>query len=125
MISPEKAKYEKKWSTPMSKGPQRIIRFFANTHLGNGHNGLGLIADEANIDVTNLQSGEYVVFMNTSRTAIKMFAPGNVVAHLKMPGNAKIDPRIIALVPRFFNGSKINYDNAIAEVIRQEFAGKN
>jgi hypothetical protein len=34
-----------------------------------------------------------------------------------MVGGAKIDMRVISLIPKYFNGSKINIDGAIKEVI--------
>lgn len=123
MQSPERALYEKRVNDVLREGKreQKIVRYFPETHLGNGHQGLMKLADKVGINCKNLNKGEYVVFVNRDQTAVKLFAPGNVVAHLKMPGSQRLDPRIISLIPRFFNGSRINYDSALEEVLRKEF----
>jgi hypothetical protein len=100
--------------------PNRLVRFFPEVNLRNGHEGLALIARDHRINVAQLQPGEYVVFLNKAQTALKMFAPGNVVAHLKMP-YGKINPEVIALIPRFFQGGRIDYHGALSEVIRKAF----
>lgn len=104
--------------------PQRIVRYFPDIHMRNGHKGLGDIARQENIFVENLAPGQYVVFVNTAQTALKMFAPGGVVAHLKMPGNTKLHPAVIARLPLHFNGAKINYDQALRDILMKEFKVK-
>lgn len=100
---------------------QRIIRYFPDVHLGNSHRGLSEHALRSGVRISNLVIGEYVIFVNKRQTALKMYAFGNVIAYLKMPDGARLDPRIIALIPRFFSGKGIDYDGAIGEVIRKEF----
>lgn len=100
---------------------QRIIRYFPDVHLGNSHRGLSELALKSGVNITKLSIGEYVVFVNKRQTALKMFAFGNVVAHLKMPHGTRLDPRIITLIPRFFTGRGIDYDGAMEHVIRKEF----
>ena len=126
-MKPAKALYEKRISEILmtKKVEQRIIRFFPNTDMRNGHPGLRQIALKQQIDVSKLSAGEYVLFMNSRRTAVKMFVPGNVIAHLKMPNDSRIDPRVIAHIPRFFNGKKIDYDQALEEMLRVELGKKN
>lgn len=98
----------------------RVIRYFPDTHLGNGHTGLAKIAQKNGINVRDLEWGEFVIFTNIKRTALKLFSQGHLVAHLKLPAG-KLDIRTISLIPRYFNGGQINYDGAIEEVIRKEF----
>ncbi len=50
-----------------------------------------------------------------------MYTRGGIIAHLKMPAGQRINPKTIAEIPRFFNGSKINYDAALREVMHKEF----
>lgn len=100
---------------------QRIVRFFPDVDMRNGHDGLTELARSHKINVSDLVNGEYCLFLNRKLTHVKLFAPGNVIAHLKLPDNKKIDPSTIALIPRFFDGSKINYDKALSEAIRKKF----
>lgn len=100
---------------------QRILRYFADVHLGNSHRGLSRIASKEKVDVRNLGQGEFVVFVNTAQTAFKMFASGNVIAHFKHPEDHKIDPRTILMLPNYFNGAEIGYDKALRAVMEKEF----
>lgn len=99
----------------------RVIRFFSEVNMRNGHKGLAELAKEEGIDINKLKQGEFIMFMNTKQNALKMFAQGNVIAHLKMPGTQRINAKVITLLPRFFNGSKIEYNRALKEVIEREF----
>jgi len=101
--------------------PNRIIRYFPNTHMGNAHHGLAEIAAQHKININKLNPGEFVIFVNNDQTALKMFGPGNIIAHLRMPGSEKINPRVISMIPKFFNGTQIEYDKALREVIQKEF----
>lgn len=103
----------------------RLVRYFPDTHLGNGHAGLAEIAKTHDINVSRLDFGEFVIFVNKKQTALKLYAPGNIVAYLKMPGSARINPKVIAMIPRFFNGVEIDYGRALKEVIRKEFPNAN
>lgn len=125
MAQAERALYQKyldEVARAPKRAPQAILRFFPETHLGNSHAGLSKLAEEHKIQVTKLKPGEYVVFVNRAQTALKMYAPGNVVAHLKMPSGAgRIDPRVIRLMPRFFSGGVIDYDSALETILKREF----
>jgi hypothetical protein len=99
---------------------QKIIRFFPDTFMGNGHDGLARIAKRHDIDVTNLRWGEYVIFMNKNKTALKLYSQGNLIAHLRMTGSNTIDMHTISMIPRFFNGTRINYDAALREVLTKK-----
>jgi hypothetical protein len=110
---------EKLASKPTTKN--RLIRVFTDTNLKNNHLGLEKIAKSKDVDVSKLDMGEFVVFVNRKRNALKMYAPGNIVAHLKLPENTKIDMRTIALLPKHFNGGEINYSGALKEYIKKEF----
>lgn len=98
----------------------KIVRYFPNTFIGNGHLGLSKIAAREGVNISKLDPGEYVIFVNKAQTALKMFCMGRVIAHLKMPEGTKLDSRVIALLPRFFNGKSIDYDSAIRRVLQAE-----
>jgi hypothetical protein len=101
----------------VKKAPARLVRFFPETNLGNGHDGLAKIAKKHDVDVFNLGYGEYVVFLNRKRTAIKMYAPNSIVVHQRLPQGAQVDLRVIERLPLHFNGTKINYSAALRETV--------
>lgn len=96
----------------------RIVRFFPNADLRCGHDGLRQWAKEkGDIEVWNLQPGEFVVFANTKGDRLKIYAPGNVIAYVKSPDERKIDLNVIRLIPRFFNGTEFKLDDALREML--------
>jgi hypothetical protein len=90
----------------------KIVRVFFESHLGNGHDGLAKLAKTKNVNVRNLNNGEYVIFINKRLNALKMYTSGFTIAHLRLP-NGKLDLNTIAMIPSFFNGSEIKYDEAV------------
>lgn len=97
-----------------------LIRVVFNTNMQNGHAGLTKIASKVGVRIDQLGLGEFVVFINTRKTMLKLFAPGNTIAHFKTPDGHQLNMKVIALIPRFFNGKELRYDEALAEVIRKE-----
>jgi hypothetical protein len=98
---------------------QGILRCFLNVDLRNGHDGLAEIAKQNDIKATEIESGSYIVFINTQRTKLKMFAAGNVIAYLKMPQGDKINMNVIRELPTVFNGKSINYDKALKSAVEK------
>ena len=124
--NPEVQSWQRKFDVVTNNkfsAPNRVVRYFPDTHLGNGHEGLAEIARKHDVNVNRLDFGEFVIFVNKKQTALKLFAPGNIVAYLKMPGSARLNPKVIAMIPRFFNGTEIDYTRALKEVIKKEFGG--
>jgi hypothetical protein len=119
----EREKYYRKYEPQKIKPDthQKILRYFPETDMRNGHDGLTKIAQKQGIRVDQLGLGEFVLFVNRNLNHAKLFTPGNVIAHLRMPNRHKIDPRTISLIPKFFNGTKINYTGALKEVLYKEF----
>lgn len=97
-----------------------LVRFFAATDLRNGHDGLRALASRNKVDVKNLGQGEFVAFMNRKQTAVKMYTGGNIIAHVRLD-KGRIDNRTIAHMPKYFNGTEINYNNAVKAMIKKEF----
>lgn len=105
--------------SPVSES--KILRVIFNTDLRNNHEGLAAIAKNLRINTATLQPGEYVVFVNSYRSALKFYVAGQIVAHFRMPTHRRMDMRIIAMLPKFFNGRELRYDDALRELIRKEF----
>ena len=107
----------------------RVLQVFLNADLRNGHEGLAELAKERGIDVTKLLPGQYVVFVNAGKDKLKLYAAANVLAYLKLTGGQKFDLRVIAHIPKAFNGSgKLDYDkslkDAVEEALRRRMSSK-
>jgi hypothetical protein len=98
----------------------RVVRFFPNSDLRCAHDGLRKVALENEIDPWKLDPGEFLVFANSRQNMLKIFAPGNLIVHVKSPDERRIDLDIIRLIPRFFNGTEFNYQGAVKEMIQKK-----
>lgn len=95
METAETAKYEKRidrFQFAAPKSVNRIIQYIPDVNMQNGHNGLTRIAAKFGISCDSLNEGEFVLFMNKSRTILKLFAPGNVIGHLKNAHRSEDQP---------------------------------
>lgn len=102
-------------------GTNKILRVIFNADLRCSHDGLRKIAKDLSLNVDTLRIGEFLVFINSRKSALKIFAAGQTIAHFKMPGERKMDMKIISMIPRFFNGQELKYDAALREKILKEF----
>lgn len=97
----------------------RMLQIVFNADLRCSHLGLSIVAKRLKLDTSDLKIGEFIVFVNTKKTMIKIFAAGNTVAHFKN-NDRPINMKILGMIPRFFNGKELKYDEALAEVIKKE-----
>lgn len=102
------------------KYSQKIVRFFPNTDMRNGHAGLEAMAKEHRVSTSNLARGEFLIFLNSAKTVLKLFTAGNIIVHLRMPQGEKIDLGVISLIPTYFNGNQIRYKEALREKMLKE-----
>ncbi len=105
---------------PVSK-TSKIVRYFPDSDLRSGHLGLAKIARKNKVNVEELAAGEYCIFTNRKKTDLKMYVGGNIVAHYKSPRGHRINPKVIRIIPLFFNGREIDYDAALTAVMKREF----
>lgn len=91
----------------------RIIRFFPNSDLRNGHLGLAAQAKKQQIDVTSLKTGEFVMFANASMTGVKIFCPNHTICYVRSPDGRRIEMKAIRYLPLFFSGTEFNYTKAL------------
>ena len=105
------------------KGSAKIVYFAPDTDLRAGHDGLAKVARKSKqkIYVETLLPGEYLIFTNKAKNALKLYACGNVIAHLKLPPGQKLNMEAIQFIPCFFNGKKIDYDSALEEAMKKQF----
>lgn len=98
----------------------RLLRVFLNADMRNGHDGLKQLAKTEKLDLAKLEPGEYVLFLNSARDRLKLFATDNIFAYLKLD-RGRIDLRTLSKIPRAFSGSgKIDYDATLKEVLKKE-----
>jgi hypothetical protein len=104
----------------------RVLRVILNTNLGNGHDGLKKIAAKvAGIGIEKLQAGEYLVFINSARDKMKVYASGNIIAYLRLPRGQILNLATIQEIPRVFRGDgQIDYPAALKSALLQAFEGK-
>jgi uncharacterized protein with von Willebrand factor type A (vWA) domain len=81
------------------------------------HPGLTALALSEKVDLTNLSAGEFVVFINTALTKVKVFAVKNTFAYYA--SSRKIDLRALQNIPGCFGGGTMNFNNAIEKMLRK------
>lgn len=112
---------EPNFKLPAVTSTNRVVRVIFEADMRCSHDGLRKIAKKLNVIIDTLSLGEYVVFINTKKNMCKIFAAGNTIAFFKMPGGKMMNMKIIGMIPRFFNGKELKYDEALRELIRKEF----
>jgi len=97
----------------------RLLRVVFNADMRNSHDGLAKLAKSLNIDVNKLQPGNFVAFINSKKNHLKLYASGNIIAHLKLP-NGKLNLNLLSKLPTYFNGTEIEYTKALREQMLKE-----
>lgn len=96
----------------------RVLQCFLNADLRCGHNGLSALSRQNGIDITKLRPGQYVLFINSKKDKLKLYACNNVLAYLRLPAGGRLNMAAIQLIPRAFqNTGRIDYDKALREVL--------
>jgi len=99
----------------------KLIRYFPETDMRNGHRGLMKIALAKKINVKTLKHGEFVVFTNKKMNKLKMFGVGgNFIAYLSLPKERSIDKEAIQYLPATMNGGQLDYSKAIERRIDRQ-----
>lgn len=101
----------------------KLISVFPNTDLRSGHPGLQVKAAKADVDVTEINPGELVLFINKKQTAFKAFAHNNTLIYYKHQ-RGMLNLEAIKYLPTCLNGSELNYDRALAKVFERLFPKK-
>jgi hypothetical protein len=107
----------------MSNG--KVLHYIPDADMRNCHQGLALLAKKhLKINVTDLKPGEFVLFVNSSWTAIKIFGSDHCYMHYKRPDGARLNAKAVLSLPHFVRGQNINYDKALATVIQQDYGSR-
>lgn len=90
--------------------------------MRNRFDGLSEIAKKNGIDVQKLKPGQFLVFINSEKTMITVYAANNIIAsHRSTRG--RIDERAIALIPEtFLMKGRLDYDDALRDTLVQELS---
>ena len=101
----------------------KILGWLPDTHMAFSHHGLRDIAKKKlKIDLLDLKQGEYVIFINSSWSAFKMFGPGNTFFYKRHPDNKRLNPKAIMLTPAFADEpAEHMYPKALKAVITKDF----
>lgn len=102
----------------------KILQIFFNTDLRCAHDGLAILAKKEKLNVDKLRVGQFLVFMNTKQSQLKIYAAGRTIAHFKMPNHRRMNLKVLQMIPRFFNGKELKYDEALSEIIKAEIKTK-
>lgn len=96
-------------------GGQNLAHIFVSVDMRLAHAGLIEFLKKKKIKV---KEGDYIVFMNSSRTIVKMFCNSDAaILHYKKAGT-KIDPGVIRYLPKYCNGAELDIDGAKAEHLK-------
>lgn len=77
--------------------------------------GLTLIAKEAGLK-TELQPGEFIMFMNSAGDKLKVLCANNILIYLRSKG--RIEPLAIRYLPNCFNGNTFDLNRATMKALK-------
>jgi hypothetical protein len=98
-----------------------ILKIFINVDLRCAHKGLGALAQSQKIDVQRLSPGEFLMFMNRARSAVKILGASHLLVHLKSGSNKAISEEALITIPRLFSGSDFDFKRAARlDLVREE-----
>jgi hypothetical protein len=90
-----------------------VREFIVGVDLRNGHDGLKeVIKKQRRVDVAKLKPGEFVMCINNSTDAYKLFAANNYVCHYKHPRGI-LNVNALKNLHLFFEGNNFSYDNSL------------
>lgn len=90
-----------------------VVKVFLDTDMRLQHKGLREIASSKKINLSNLDIGEHVIFINTKLNRIKMWSRGNIISYLYKE-KGRIDLQYIGEIPKAFDAhGKVDFDKAV------------
>lgn len=107
-----------------------IKRVFLNVSMINRFDGLQRIAKQAGVKMKDMDEGSYLVFVNHDRDKIAMLVgpqvegSSQIMAYTRLGRGRKVDLRIIAEIPKAFDGKSLNYNKALSLAVDEAFKRK-
>lgn len=100
----------------------RIAQCFLNADLRGSHNSLRLMANDNGLDLDEIGSNQFVVFVNKKRTLMKVWAGFGTFSFTR---RERIDLNAIKYLPRVFGATgDLNYDSALEQSLRDRLGVK-
>lgn len=104
----------------------KLIHCYLNSDLRCGHRGLSKVAQKDGFKVNELEPGNYLVFINTKKDKVKVYAAHQVVAYLMLEKGRSIDLRVIQMIPKAFEGKgRFDYDESLTELLEKKTNSKD
>ncbi len=99
----------------------KVLRIFLYTDMRLAHDGLTALAKEEDINLETMQQGEFVMFMNTNLTRMKLFTCNGILAYMRSPTGKPMDLRAVAAIPKAFMATgKIEYDKSLEKMLEKK-----
>ncbi len=96
----------------------RLVSFFMESDLRKGHDGLTKTAKKNGVDVTTLQPGEFVIFINRKVSAFKMYGHGESILYYR-PKGGRLELKTIQHIPSVFKAGRLDYNEALSKVFEK------
>lgn len=100
----------------------KLIRVFLDVDMRNQHDGLARLADNQGYNLSKLNLGEHVIFLNSKLNKLKMYSYGGVLSYLRLP-KGRIDLNSIRSIPNAFTAGE-TVDVAYTDALRKSLALK-
>ena len=101
----------------------KIFKLFLDVHMGASHDGLTRLAEKAKLDVTTLQDGDMLMFLNRKCDKLKVLgARGKVIGYLRMEKGQRIMRESIQFLPRTFGAGGFDYNRAVSMALDQQLS---
>lgn len=103
----------------------RVVHLIRDVDMRNSHDGLAELAKKVlSVDTDRLAPGEFVMYVNTSQTMVKL-QHGRWLLSYKKPDRSRLNAKALLALPSFAQGADIGYEKALASIIRKEYGGSN
>jgi len=90
----------------------KVIRVFLETDMRSQHMGLIEIAKTKKVNLSKLEPGEHVIFINQAGNKMKLFSASGVLSYIRKD-RGKIDLNMIEFIPSCWNArTGIDWDEA-------------
>ena len=99
----------------------RVIHFYADINMNSGHIRLAEIAGKK---IAALKAGEFVAFVNTKFTAMKLYGCHGVIVHWRQEPGQTLYNGIVSVLPKFLSGADIGFTREIANAIADHYEAK-
>lgn len=101
----------------------QVTQLFLGTDMRCGHEGLEKIAKKRGVNVSKIEAGTFIVFINAGKDRLKLYAANNVIAYYKTRKGERLELGTIPLILRAFNSTgRIDYDAALKETIEKHLS---